>query len=258
MRISIDVWMHYKLAAADTVFYAVEVAQTLGQVVKAQTLEIANAQVNRILGDSGVGTRLCAAIPDQDMQLSYKALVDITRSAVDLPQLNATPVHELPAEAAPYLRPSYYCQSDQFVEFVGDTFGHVEGGAKIAVMRDWIESEVSYVIGSSDQDTTVLDTFQTRQGVCRDYTHLICAFARAAQIPARAVAAYSPNVRPQDFHAVAQVWLDGAWHLVDATGMCNADDLAVIAVGRDAYDIAFMDSSVFAQCQRQEVRVSRI
>jgi hypothetical protein len=258
LRISIDVWMHYKLAAADTVFYAIEAAQTAGQVVKAETLEITNADVNRITGDSGVGTRLCAAIPHQDMQLSYKALVDITRSAPALQDLQCTPMHELPAEAAPYLRPSYYCQSDHFVDFVAETFGMYEGGAKIAAMRDWIKAELRYVIGSSTIETTVLDTFETRTGVCRDYTHLMCTFARAAQIPARAVSAYSPYVTPQDFHAVTQVWLSGAWHLVDATGMCDADDLAIIAVGRDAYDIAFMDSTVMAQCQRQDVRVSRL
>ena len=32
------------------------------------------------------------------------------------------------------------------------------------------------------------------------------------------------GVEPQDFHAVAEVFLDGAWYLVDATGMAEADD----------------------------------
>ena len=80
---------------------------------------------------------------------------------------------------------------------------------------------------------------------------------RAANIPARMVAAYGPDVTPQDFHAVGQVWLNDAWHLVDPTGMCTSDSMAVIAVGRDAYDIAFMESQAPAELLWLSVQVAR-
>ena len=64
--------------------------------------------------------------------------------------------------------------------------------------------------------------------------------ARASQIPARMVSVYAPKVEPPDFHAVAEVYLAGDWHLIDATGMAAADTMARIGVGRDAADIAFM------------------
>ncbi|QPM91378.1 transglutaminase-like domain-containing protein [Pseudooceanicola algae] len=258
MRLSIDVSMHYRLNGPDTVFLALEAAGTDGQQILSHHLDLGDAILDRIAGDAGIGERIWARVPGNEMQLRYQAEVEVTRPAAHLESLSAMPLHQLPAHVAPYLRPSRYCQSDKFVAFVDKRFGHLPGGQKIAAIRNWIESELSYVPGSSDADTNVLETFAGRQGVCRDYAHLFCTMARAARIPARAVAAYGPDVTPQDFHAVAQVWLDNAWHLVDSTGMCGADGLAVIAVGRDAYDIAFMESQGPAEMVSLSVNVQRI
>ena len=78
--------------------------------------------------------------------------------------------------------------------------------------------------------------------MCRDYAHVLISLARAAAIPARFVSAYAPNVKPQDFHAVAEAYLDGAWHLVDLTGMARADDIVWIGVGLDAAEVSFLIS----------------
>ncbi|MDF1871757.1 transglutaminase family protein [Vannielia sp.] len=258
MLLSIDVRMTYRFSRPNTVFLALEAAQTEGQVIVDQHIDLGAAQVDRITGDGYVGERIWAQVPGYEMVLFYRATVDVTRPAVQLDGLEAMPLHRLPADVAPYLRPSRYCQSDKFFAFVAKRFGDVTGGRKIAAIRDWIESNLTYVPGASDADTNVLETFAGREGVCRDYAHLFCTMARAAKIPARMVAAYSPDVYPPDFHAVTQVWLDDAWHLVDATGMCAADSLAVIAVGRDAYDIAFMDSEVPAEFVAQGVSVVRV
>ncbi len=258
MQIAIDVQMHYRFPRPNTVFLALEAARMEGQWVHDSSMWLGDAVVDRIIGDSGVGERIWAQVPGLEMQLSYRATLDITRNAYPLVGLPAVPVHMIPGEVAPYLRPSRYCQSDKFVAFVEKRFGHLVGGQKVEAIRDWIEAELSYVPGSSNVDTDVLDTFAARQGVCRDYVHLFCTMVRAAQIPARAVAAYGPDVRPQDFHAVGEVWLDGAWHLVDPTGMCGPDSLAVVAVGRDAYDIAFMDSQAPAELLWQQVQVTRL
>ena len=93
-----------------------------------------------------------------------------------------------------------------------------------------------------------------RSGVCRDYAHLLVALARAGDIPARCVAAYAPGVDPPDFHAVAELWLDGEWRLVDPTGMANCQDLVRVCVGRDATDIAFM--TIFGSASLIEQRVA--
>ncbi|MGY6547745.1 MAG: transglutaminase-like domain-containing protein [Roseinatronobacter sp.] len=257
MRIEIDVALHYRFTRPNTLFLALEAAHLTGQTVLREALDLGGAEMHGITGDSGVGRRIWARLPQDELRLRYRALVDITRPHQALEQLDADDLHLIPAEVAPYLRPSRYCQSDKFAHFVDKTFGHITGGRKVAAIRDWTQAHMSYVPGSSDADTDVLETFARRQGVCRDYAHLLCSLVRAAQIPARMTAVYSPDVTPPDFHAVAEVWLGSAWHLVDATGMCRADTMAVIAVGRDAYDIAFMDSKAPAEMLSQAINVAR-
>lgn len=66
--------------------------------------------------------------------------------------------------------------------------------------------------------------------------------SRSVGIPARIVSAYAPNVVPQYFHAVVDVFLDGNWHLIDPTGMAQIREIVRIGVGRDAADISFMSS----------------
>src|SRR3546814_20374437 len=105
-------------------------------------------------------------------------------------------------------------------------------------MRDWIENRFTYVSGAGNSETGALDSFVERRGVCRDYTHVMIALARAAHIPARMASVYALRVAPQDFHAVAEVSLDGDWHMVDATGMPSPAETARICTGRDAPDIA--------------------
>ena len=81
--------------------------------------------------------------------------------------------------------------------------------------------------------------------------------ARSVGIPARIVSAYAPEVTPQDFHALTEVFLDGAWHMVDPTGMAQVPEVVRIGVGRDAADISFMTSYGFMELKNQSVLVNR-
>jgi transglutaminase-like putative cysteine protease len=114
------------------------------------------------------------------------------------------------------------------------------------------------VPGSSNASTDALESFVSRQGVCRDFAHVLITLARASAIPARFVSVYAPSVLPQDFHAVAEVYLDDTWHLVDATGMAKGEEIAMIAVGRDATDTAFLTSYGDALLNRQTVQMAQV
>ena len=83
------------------------------------------------------------------------------------------------------------------------------------------------------------------------------ALCRAAQIPARIASVFAPGVEPPDFHAVAEVYLEGTWHLIDPTGMAEADEMALIAVGRDAVDVAFLTTVTATELQTQTVKAIR-
>ena len=53
---------------------------------------------------------------------------------------------------------------------------------------------------------------------------------------------YAPGLRPMDFHAVAEVLVDGQWRVVDATLLAPRASLVRIATGRDAADTAFLST----------------
>ncbi len=258
MKLAIDVSLTYALGAQRTALLALEAARTAGQTVLEDRLEIEGAELSQIEGEWGIGHRNWVRIDGDALRLLYTAVVDVAREAVNLEGLAASPLHDLTEQQIPFLRPSRYCQSDQFESFVADQFGHRTDGARIAAILDWIDSVMEYGPDHSHSETTLLDTFSTRKGVCRDYVHLFCGLARASHIPARYVSAYGVNVDPPDFHAVAQVWLDETWHMVDPTGMCTANELALIAVGRDAGDVPFMETPDEARFVEQQVRVTAV
>lgn len=258
MRLHIDVTMDYQLTGHDTVLLTLEAAQTDGQTVIESTLDVAGADLRWIDVKGMPGRRVWAHVTSDRMQLQYRALVEVTRTTAVLESLAATPMRDLPGDVVSYLRPSRFCQSDLLTEFATQQFRGLEGGARIAAILDWARSEIAYVPGSSTATTSAVDSFIARKGVCRDYAHLVCSLARAGNIPARYTSAYGAEVNPPDFHAVAEVWLEGAWHLVDATGMCRAADLVVIGSGRDASDVAFMETEDWACPLWQKVDVRRV
>jgi len=188
----------------------------------------------------------------------YKAVLDVDRPAPDLQSLAEDDKLELPALVVPYLFPSRYCEADKFRALVQADFGQLKGGAKVHALAEWIRGQVRYQAGVSTVETTATDTYLARAGVCRDFAHLLAAMIRAADIPARVVAAYAWQLEPQDFHAVVEVWLDGAWHLVDATGLAPCDGIVRIGVGRDATDISFLTIFGEAELLEQRVTVERL
>jgi transglutaminase-like putative cysteine protease len=105
-----------------------------------------------------------------------------------------------------------------------------------------VGSHLAYVPGASAPTDGAVQTLLDRQGVCRDYAHLVIALLRGLDVPARLVSVYAPGLSPMDFHAVAEAWVDGEWHVVDATALAPRQSLVRIATGRDASDTAFLSS----------------
>lgn len=210
----------------------------------------------RVPAHDAIGQRIWLRA-DGQVRIDYAATVALERPTADLTLLEATPLHRLPGEAVQYLFGSRYCPVGPFVRLVEDEFGETAGGARVAAIRDFIAGHFSYVSGSSDSETDAMATFVQREGVCRDYAHVLIALARASNIPARFASVYAPQVDPPDFHAVAEVFVGGGWHLVDATGMAEAREIAVIGVGRDAADVSFLTVFGSAELICQTVSVSR-
>ncbi|MFE8583272.1 transglutaminase family protein [Sphingomonas sp. NCPPB 2930] len=258
MRLSIEVSLDYTVTDPADILLQIEAAAMPDQRLEHQALTIwSDHGVTAVPGDDGIGQR-CWVRVDHALRARYEAVVAVERLMVPLDALPATPARALGGDLIPYLLPSRYCESDKLEGFVRQRFAGLSGGAMAAALAEWVATRMTYRSGSSQGVTTALDTFASRTGVCRDYAHLLVALARAAEIPARCVSAYAPGVDPPDFHAVAELWLGDAWHLVDATGMARADEIVRVCVGRDATDIAFMTVFGEAWLCDQQVKVRRL
>jgi transglutaminase-like putative cysteine protease len=152
----------------------------------------------------------------------------------------AEPVEVTERDLLTYLRPSRYCESDALGPTASAEFWGLHGVDLLAAVSSWVGSRLLYVPGSSLPTDGATRTLLARRGVCRDYAHLVVALLRALNVPARLAAVYAPGLFPMDFHAVAEAYVDGAWHTVDATTLAPRPSLVRIATGRDAADTAFM------------------
>lgn len=240
MKLSIEASLDYFFQEPTDVLLQIEAAMIPEQHIISAHIDVPNCtHFARIDAQDAIGERIWIRVEGR-LTVDYRSTVMVKRIVSDCLSLARIEPHLLPSDCVPYLMPSRYCPSDQFHYFVTSTFGELDGGAQVMAMRDWIESHLSYVPGASTSDTTAIDTFVRREGICRDYAHLLIGFARAAGIPARIASVYALGVMPQDFHAVAEVFLGGEWHLVDATGMASEGAMAKIGIGRDAADVSFL------------------
>jgi len=257
MRLSITAWLDYHLPEPADLLFALEVAQTPDQRLVEDLLSVGGTgALTPIAADDGLGRRTWTRGAGR-VTARYTAMVEIDRPATMLRGLDADDVKTLPAGVVPYLFPSRYCEADRLDTMVRREFGALAGGDKVAAMVDWIRGHLAYGYSGSI-GTTAIDTLVARQGVCRDYSHLLIAMLRAADIPARMVGAYAWALEPEDFHAVVEVWLDGGWRLVDPTGLAPEEGIARIGVGRDATDISFLTIFGRADLVEQKVTVTRL
>jgi transglutaminase-like putative cysteine protease len=181
---------------------------------------------------SGGGSRLhrIPAAPVGTLVVQYDAVVP----------LGAVPDPVTEIETIELTRPSRYCDSDRLAPIAHDLFGGLSGEALVQGVVQWALTHITYAPGSSGPLDGALDTYLSRRGVCRDTAHVVVAMLRALDVPARLVSVYAPGLVPMDFHAVAEVAIDGQWYVVDGTGLAPRSSLVRIATGRDAADTAFM------------------
>ena len=148
-----------------------------------------------------------------------------------------------PGDAIIYLRPSRFAEADRLEAVARAEFAGIDRPEELmAAISSWVGTRLSYVSGSSRPTDGAVETLLRRRGVCRDYAHLVVALTRACSVPARLSSVYAPGLDPMDFHAVAEVAVEGSWYVVDATLLAPRSSLVRIASGRDAADTAFLSS----------------
>ena len=188
--------------------------------------------------------------PAGALRLSNRTLIEdsgnfdvMDRAAVE------HPVHDLPSDVLHYLLSSRYCEVDRLSNVALDLFGHLlPGWSRVQAVCDWVHNKVAFGYQYARPTKTALDVFTERQGVCRDYQHLAITFCRALNIPARYATGYLGDIRitlapaPMDFAAWFEVYLSGRWWTFDARNNTPRIGRVLMAVGRDASDVAITTS----------------
>ncbi|MFD1211228.1 transglutaminase family protein [Arthrobacter sp. GCM10027362] len=249
MRRAVSARISAKTTANTSMVFAVAAARNPGFASFDEQLTVLvnsePAQVREAEDVHGGRLHLLKVADPSTVELEYSATV--TGKAV--------PEDSDEVELVRYVRPSRYCESDQLLPTSYAEFGSLQGTELLAAVRRWVGKELSYVSGSSRPTDGAVHTLLARRGVCRDYAHLAVSLLRAKDVPARLAAVYAPGLAPMDFHAVAEAYIDGAWQVVDATGLASRHSLLRIATGRDASDTAFL-STVGGSLSLTELKVT--
>ena len=135
--------------------------------------------------DDGGRLHLCTARPGR-LRLSYAA--EVSGSA---PPAKVEPVDDIV-----YRRPSRYAESDELGPTAWGEFSMLSGKQLLDAVSSWVGTQLFYVSGSSRHTDGATQTLLARQGVCRDFAHLVIALLRARNVPARLVAVYAPGSVP--------------------------------------------------------------
>ena len=159
MILNIESDLDYGLAGPSSVLLQLEAAPLADQTIHAAHIDVRSPDhFTRVPGEEGIGERIWIEAQGR-LTCTYRARVGIDRREMDISRLAQMPAHLLPGDVIRFLMASRYCQSDLFQTFVAAEFGDLSGGARIVAMRDWINRRFLYVPGSSNAQTTALDTF---------------------------------------------------------------------------------------------------
>lgn len=156
-------------------------------------------------------------------------------------------IEELPPETLIYLLGSRYCDTQALNDVAWKLFGDLPAGwPLVQAIVDYAHERIAFGYQHARADKTAFDAHEERLGVCRDYAHLAVTLCRCMNVPARYCTGWLPDIgvplsdAPMDFSAWFEVWLGGAWRTFDARHNKRRIGRVLMAVGRDATDVAMV------------------
>jgi len=159
------------------------------------------------------------------------------------------PVEDLPHDALRYLLNSRYCEVDRMSNIAAQLFGGIQPGwNRVQSVCSWVHDWVTFGYQFANPTKTAFDVYSDRRGVCRDFQHLAVTMCRALNIPARYATGYLGDIGvplsdvPMDFSAWFEVYLEDRWWTFDARHNQPRIGRVLMAVGRDAADVAITTS----------------
>jgi transglutaminase-like putative cysteine protease len=157
-------------------------------------------------------------------------------------------IADLPDDVITFLLGSRYCETDRLSDTAWSLFGHLpRGWPRVQGILDFVHRHIRFDYQQARSTRTAYDAYQEGVGVCRDYAHLALTFCRCMNIPARYCTGYMgdigvPPVPPMDFSGWFEAYLGGRWWTFDARHNTQRIGRILMAVGRDATDVAISNS----------------
>lgn len=116
--------------------------------------------------------------------------------------------------------------------------------AVLAASR-WVRDQLAYQPGTTGVQTSALEAWHSRTGVCQDFVHLTLLLLREMGVPARYVSGYllprkDTEVKQTvqgESHAWIEAWTGGWWGYDPTNDMEIGHQHVWVAVGRDYADV---------------------
>ena len=176
------------------------------------------------------------------------------------PDVDMTPIADLPDDVLLFLLQSRYCDSDKLVDFAWSNFGMILGGRqRVQAICDFVHAKIRFSYPDARPTRSASDSMHEGIGVCRDFAHLTITLCRCMNIPARYCTGYLGDIgvpvdpNPMDFSGWAEVFLAGRWYTIDARHNHPRIGRIVMGRGRDAADVAISTAFGIAKLARFEV-----
>jgi len=187
-----------------------------------------------------------AVAPPGRFRITADALIkDSGIAELSFPSAQEWAVQALPHETLNYLLPSRYCETELLSPIAWNLFGNLSPGwGRVQTICDYVHERVAFDYQCARPTKTAWETFNEKQGVCRDYAHLAIAFCRCLNIPARYCTGYLGDIgvpavdAPMDFAGWFEAYLGDGWHVFDPRNNQRRIGRVLIARGCDAADVA--------------------
>lgn len=265
-RIKIGCQLGYTTPAANPAVFLVQPPAHARQMIEREDLRLAGATAGGEYTDAFGNRCQRVTLRPGDSELRYEGVAVVPSEADPVrPSARQVPPDELPSSLLRFTLPSRYAETDKLLGFAWENFAHLPPGWERARgICDWVHDHVEYRRGVSLPHWSAADTIARRQGVCRDRAHAVVALCRAFNLPARYAVSYLPDIDvpddgiPMDFHAYAEVWLEGGWQVFDPHDRAPRKGRVFIASGLDAADAAFATLYGSARLTKFEVWADRL
>lgn len=212
-------------------------------------------------GRDGLGNRLITAgSEERHHTLEYAVKGEIESRTYCIPDDKPHPMYRQPSRLT---QPSVEILSlipTQLLMLQGDertSSNYLETCLEIAHI---VHRHIAYTPHVTNVDTTALEAFRLRQGVCQDYAHLMVALCRTAGFAARYVCGLM--LGEGSTHAWVEVHDGQCWYAFDPTNdTAVASGYIKMAHGRDALDCPVSRGTfvgITEQKTEVNVRVERI